>query len=34
MSIEQSFDNESESLITPEKVYGEHKKIADICRGH
>ena len=31
MSIEQSFDNYSEPLITPEKVYGTHKKIADIC---
>ena len=31
MSIEQSFDNESESLITPEKFYGEHERIADIC---
>lgn len=31
MSIEQSFDNKSEPLITPEIVYGAHEKIADIC---
>lgn len=31
MSIEKSFDDKSEALITPEKIYGNHKKIADIC---
>ena len=31
MSIEQSFDNKSEPLITPEKVYGAREKIADVC---
>ena len=31
MSIEQTFDNKSEALITPEIVYGAHEKIADIC---
>lgn len=31
MSIEKSFDDKSEALITPEKIYGNHEKIADIC---
>ena len=31
MSIEKSFDDKSEALITPEKIYGSHEKIADIC---
>ena len=31
MSIEQSFDDKSEALITPEVFYGAHEKIADIC---
>lgn len=31
MSIEQTFDNKSEPLIAPEKIYGLHEKIADIC---
>ncbi len=31
MSIEQSFDNKSEALITPEIFYGVHEKAADIC---
>ncbi|MDD7256350.1 TOTE conflict system archaeo-eukaryotic primase domain-containing protein [Bullifex porci] len=31
MSIEKSFDDKSEALINPEKIYGNHKKIADIC---
>lgn len=31
MSIEQAFDDKSEPLITPEKFYGKHEKIADIC---
>ena len=31
MSIENSFDDKSEALITPEKFYGNHERIADIC---
>ena len=31
MSIEKSFDDKSEALITPEKFYGTHERIADIC---
>ena len=31
MSIEQSFDDKSEALITPEVFYGAHEKVADIC---
>ena len=31
MSIEQSFDNKSEALISPEDFYGRHEKIADTC---
>ena len=31
MSIEKSFDDKSEALITPEKIYGNHERIADIC---
>ena len=30
MSIENSFDDKSEALITPEKFYGNHERTADI----
>ena len=30
MSIEKSFDDKSEALITPEKIYGSHEKIRKI----
>lgn len=31
MSIEQSFENKSEALISPEEIYGIHEKIVDTC---
>lgn len=31
MSIEQTFDDNSEPLISPEKFYGTHVKIAETC---